>query len=123
MKKILISVIWIFFSANLLAADRPELQTYQVHTEAMAEEWLTDAVVEAVNQSTLSAQTSGRITEILFDVDDFVNKGEVLIRFSDKEQKAALARANSQLNEAQARLEQADKEYARISAIYEKKLA
>lgn len=81
-----------------------------------------DAVIEAVNQSTVNAQTSGRVTELLFDVDDYVDKGEVLIRFRAKEQGARLEAAEASLREAQARLAQARKEYARIEEIYAEKL-
>ena len=38
-------------------------------------EYQLDGVIEAINQSTLSAQVSGRIEEINFDVDDIVNAG------------------------------------------------
>ena len=39
-----------------------------------------DGVVEAVNQATLSAQTSGRVAELLVDVNDLVKTGQVLAR-------------------------------------------
>jgi RND family efflux transporter MFP subunit len=85
-------------------------------------QWLFDGVIEAVQQSTVSAQTSGRVTEINFDVDDFVKKGEVLVRLRDTQQRARLEGAQADLNEARARLAQAEKEYARIRSIYARKL-
>lgn len=78
--------------------------------------------LEAVKQSTVSAQTSGRIIEVGFDVDDYVQKDSVLLRLSDREQKSRLESAKSSLKEAQANAEQAQKEYDRIKKIYAQKL-
>lgn len=62
-----------------------------------------EGTVEAVNKSTVSAQTSGRIKAINFDVDDYVKKDEVIIRFHDIEHKARLQQAQSALMSAKAR--------------------
>lgn len=85
-------------------------------------ELLVDAVVEAVNQSTVSAQTAGRVVEINFDVDDFVPKGSVLLRFHDTEQQAGLAQAQAGLREARVRLREAQDELERVRGVYAKKL-
>jgi len=81
-----------------------------------------NATLEAVHKTTVSAQTSGRITEINFDVDDYVKKGAVLVRLGDKEQRSRLSSAESNMKEAQANAEQAEKEYLRTKNIFEKKL-
>ncbi len=52
-----------------------------------------DGTVEAENRSTVSAQTSGRIIEIHYDIDDFVEKGAVLISLNDVAQWAEQDRA------------------------------
>ena len=39
-----------------------------------------DGVVEAVNRSTVSAETQGQVQEILLDVDDYVEKDAVIAR-------------------------------------------
>ena len=78
-----------------------------------------DGRVEAVNQATVSAQTSGRIAELPFDVNDYVDAGDVIMRFTDTEQKAALARAEAALQEAQARLAEANQAFERFSAMIE----
>lgn len=79
------------------------------------EERLLDAIVEAVNQATVSAQTTGRVVKINVDVDDTVQKGDVLIQFRDKDQKAAF-------NAAKASLEEATAELKRVKDIYANKL-
>ena len=66
----------------------------------------------------MSAQTSGRVAEILYDVDDFVEAGAVIIRFTDTEQKAALRQAEGALHEAQARFQEADNELKRVENMY-----
>ncbi|MEJ2176597.1 MAG: efflux RND transporter periplasmic adaptor subunit, partial [Gammaproteobacteria bacterium] len=83
-------------------------------------ERLFDGTVEAVNQSTVSAQTSGRIAEIFYDVDDQVEAGSPLIRFTDVEQQSALRQAEAQLKEARARKNEADEEFQRASDLYKK---
>lgn len=82
-----------------------------------------DGLVEAVHQSTVSAQTAGRVVEINFDVDDQVPKGSVLIRIHPAEQRARLEQARASLREADARLTRAREEQARIKNLFERKLA
>ena len=84
--------------------------------------FVADAVIEAVHQATLAAETTGRIKAVLFDVDDVVSKGAVLLRFTDKGQQADMARAEAQLKESAARLQQAEAEHTRTQSVFEKKL-
>lgn len=101
---------------------------------AMANEWISvsaqaeptwlelPALVEAVNQSTISAQTSGRITELPYDVNDYVPQGAVVVRFTDTEQKARLEQASAALAEASTRFDEMNKELVRIKDIHAKGL-
>lgn len=98
------------------------LESAVVETATVARETTFDGVVEAVNQSTVSAQTAGRVVEMPVDVGDEVEKGAVIVRFTDTEQKARGAAAEQAMNEARARLVEAEAEFGRISGIYEKKL-
>ncbi len=82
-------------------------------------ERLLDGTVEAVNQATMSAQTTGRIAEVFFDVDDYVEAGQPIIRFSDVEQQSALRQAQAALTEARARVNQADEDFRRISGLFD----
>ncbi|HDP89227.1 MAG TPA: efflux RND transporter periplasmic adaptor subunit [Thioalkalivibrio sp.] len=103
------------------AADVP-FETLTLERSTVAREQVLDGAVEAVHQATMSAQTSGRIVEILYDVDDFVPEGEVIIRFRDTEQQAGYQQAQAALAEARARFNQASSEYERIKGIYERQL-
>ena len=85
-------------------------------------EYQLDGVVEAAQKSTLSAQVSGRIEVINFDVDDTVNVGDVILRIRDKEYQARLQKALATLAEAKAGLNDAKLEYERASGMVKKKL-
>ncbi|HEC29969.1 MAG TPA: efflux RND transporter periplasmic adaptor subunit [Gammaproteobacteria bacterium] len=74
-----------------------------------------DGVTEAVHQSTISAQVTGRVERLFFDVGDYVKKGEILVQFRDREVRA-------RYNAAKAEYKEAEKEYRRIQDIFTKKL-
>ncbi len=116
------SLLWFLLSlsSSVHAEDAGPSET--VRAMGVAEVRVFNGLVEAVQQSTVSAQTSGRIIEINFDVQDYVKNGQVLMRFSDKEQKSRLNSVRSSMKEAQANAEQAAKEFQRIKRIYDKKL-
>lgn len=103
-------------------ADAAQLQSSDVNYQSIARFIEVDATIEAINKATVSAQTSGRITEINFDVDDFVPRDSVIMRFRDTKQKAALDQAQAAVKEAQTRLVEAQKEFQRIEDVYRKKL-
>ncbi len=86
--------------------------------EAAPRERVFDGTVEAVNRATVSAQTSGRVAGILYDVNDFVEAGAVIMRFTDVEQQAALRQARAALEEAEARFSEAEQEYERVAAMF-----
>lgn len=96
------------------------LTALTVHVEATRDEQVWDGVVEAVNQVTITAQTNARVLELPHDVNDVVAKGDVLVRFSDVEQKSARNAAQAQVAAAQATYRDAAASYARIAAVYAK---
>ncbi|OGT21493.1 MAG: efflux transporter periplasmic adaptor subunit [Gammaproteobacteria bacterium RBG_16_57_12] len=110
----------LLWPAGVLA--QPPLATAPVSYQPLAQEQVFDAVIEAVKQATVSAQTSGRVVEINYDVDDYVPKGSVILRFEDVEQQANLSAAEAALREQQARYDEASAEHQRIKDIFEKKL-
>lgn len=63
--------------------------------------------VTARRQATVSAQTTGTLTEVLVDEGDRVTKGQVLARLESTAQKASLAQSEAQLQAARALLAQA----------------
>ncbi len=85
-------------------------------------EYQLDGLVEATQKSTLSAQVSGRIEVINFDVDDTVNAGDVILRIRDNEYQARLQKASASLAEAKAGLKDAQLEFQRANDLVKKKL-
>ncbi|MDF2445671.1 MAG: efflux transporter periplasmic adaptor subunit [Moraxellaceae bacterium] len=104
------------------AAKAPTLDTLTVGSGPAAREQQVDGALEAVNQATLSAQTSARITALPVDVNDRVQAGQLVARLRDTEQRSGLEQADGALRMAQARMVEADKTYARIKEVYEKRL-
>lgn len=98
------------------------LATHAVEMSRVARETSFDGAVEAINQSTVSAQTTGRVVELPFDVGDYVEKDAVIVRFTTTEQRARSGGAEAALAEARARLAEAQLTYDRTKDVYEKKL-
>ncbi|MGV8959628.1 MAG: efflux RND transporter periplasmic adaptor subunit [Stenotrophomonas sp.] len=96
------------------------LQTLQVGIDDVGQGRAWDGVVQAVRQAVLSAQTNGRITSVLHDVNDRVAAGEVLVRLSAVEQQAGVDVARAQLRAAQASAREADNTYRRYLGLAEK---
>ncbi len=96
--------------------------TGQVKSESVVRERVLDGTVGAVNQTTVSAQTSGVVQAIEFDVDDFVNKGDIIVRLNQTKQQAGLNQAKANYSEAQARLKEARQEYQRVKGVFKRKL-
>ncbi|HET9734008.1 MAG TPA: efflux RND transporter periplasmic adaptor subunit [Burkholderiales bacterium] len=80
-----------------------------------------EAVMEAVRQSTVSAQIAGRIVELRFDVGDYVNKGDVIVRIDERSAARALEASEAQVLEAQAALANARAQYERSKQLLAQK--
>lgn len=93
----------------------PKLETLTLAPTKVAQEVKFDGVIEAINQATVSAQTAGRVVELPVDVGDFVKKGDLIVRFTDVEQKARAASAQAKFAESKA-------QFARMQDMWAKKL-
>ncbi|WP_411293564.1 efflux RND transporter periplasmic adaptor subunit [Thiohalophilus sp.] len=100
---------------GLPVADAAQLDSAKATLQTRSLERVLDGKVEAVHEATVSAQTSGRVVEINYDVDDYVEKDAILLRFRDKDQRARYNAAKANYDEARA-------EFERVKDIYEKKL-
>jgi len=94
------------------------LETLLTAYESVQRERSFDGFVEAVRQSTVSAQVSARIEELPFDVDDFVERGDVIVRFRNQQAAADLKQSEAAVVEAEARLEEAEASHERIERLY-----
>jgi multidrug efflux pump subunit AcrA (membrane-fusion protein) len=79
----------------------------------MSQEYKVDGVVEARQQATLSAEVSGKIEAVNFDVDDFVEQGQVVLRIRDQEYVAQQLKARAAVDEANANLQDMQLEFKR----------
>jgi RND family efflux transporter MFP subunit len=104
-----------------MAAEFPfDLHTAQYQNYPVYQTY--DGTVEAIRRATVSSETSGRISEINFDVDDFVEKGSVLVRITDAATRARLAGVEANVSEAEAQYNIALSEFNRIKEVYARQL-
>jgi membrane fusion protein, multidrug efflux system len=99
-------------------ATMPPLASIVLEPQRAPLERLLDGRIEAVNQGTVAAQTAGRVTEILYDVNDFVPAGAVILRLRATERRAGLQQAEAGLRAATARDTEARQQYERVQAMY-----
>ena len=97
------------------------LATATVDYRDASEIYGADGTIEAVRQSTVAAQISGRVVEIRFDVGDRVKQGEVIVRIDEREVREALAGSQAQLAQAQATLTNAKAVYERTRGLFDQK--
>ncbi len=115
----IVTLLTLTLLALAARADQLPFETAAVEIDEAPRERLFDGTVEAVNQATMSAQTAGRIAEVFYDVDDYVQPGSPIVRFTDVEQQSALRQAQAALTEARARANQANEEFRRVSGLFE----
>lgn len=117
-QRLLVSLL-VFISTQLIAQEN-KLEVVSATYHQVDQKFVVDGVVEAIKQATMSAQTSGQVLEVNFDADDFVKKGDILVRFKSVQQEASLGQSEAQLAEISAMLKAAQKEYNRIQELYTK---
>ena len=121
---VLLSALFFGLPCYSLLADGPanplNLETAAVGKVVIPDELYVDGIIEATNQATVSAQTSGTIVDVRFDVNDFVRQGDVIAEFKSVEQQAALNKAQAGLKSALAQQRDTAAEHERISKVYEK---
>ena len=110
---IMFSLLWLClpaFASDLLTV-KNEIKEQQV---------TLDATITAVDQATLSAQTSGRVSKINFDTNDYVEQGSVLLEITSKEQGAQLAVAEADVLRTQALYNESRLTYQRYKKLFPK---
>jgi len=84
-----------------------------VGSQAVAASLTLDATVQAVRQTTLAAQASGRVAQLLVKTGDRVKAGQVLAVIDDRVTQAGVAQAGAGVAQAQAQLANAKAEFDR----------
>jgi len=95
----------------------------EVSEKALSETLRLDGVIEAVREGTVSAQTTGTVNKLPYDVDDHVDAGELILQLEDSEQRSRLNQAESALEEAEAGLDDARQNFERVQSLYERDVA
>jgi RND family efflux transporter MFP subunit len=103
-------------------APLPPLDSVQVAAGGETDGRAWDGVVQAVNQASLSAQTSGRVASIAVDVNDHVAQGAVLLRLTAVEQSAAASTARAQQRATAALATEAEARYKRATELIDRQL-
>jgi RND family efflux transporter MFP subunit len=104
-----------------MAADAPALQTVPVQYREVEQTYAAEGVVEAVKQSTVAAQISGRVVAVNFDVGDRVRKGQVIVRIDPAEVNQVYAASQAQIAQADAALRNAKAHFERTQRLVEQK--
>lgn len=119
-------MIWIRTCVLMLCTTMPlqaaePLATVAADYREVDEVYTVDGTVEAVKQSTVAAQITGRIVDVRFDAGDRVKRGEVIVRIDNREVSDALASAEAQRGQAQAALTNAKAVYERTRELFDQK--
>ena len=109
-----------FIPATAFAGD--SLETVTSVRVSMPLQYSVDGVVEARQQATLSAEVAGKIESVNFDVDDYVEKGAIILQIRDLEYRARQQQARAALDEANANLQDMQLEYRRNQNLRQQKL-
>lgn len=111
----------LIFSFAPIAQAAERLAVAPAQYREVEQYYSADGVVEAARQSTVSAQISGRVKEILFDVGDTVKKGQIILRIDEREAAQAVAGSQAQLLQAQVAMQKVKSDYERARQLYAQK--
>jgi RND family efflux transporter MFP subunit len=114
-------IVVLLLSVRLTVQAAEQIAVAPVQYREVEQTYSVEGLVEATRQSTVSAQISGRIKEINFDVGSRVKKGQVILRIDERETAQALAGSNAQVIQAQATLQNAKANYERSKQLFEQK--
>ena len=96
------------------------IETVAVEVSGAGETYVADGSVEAVRQSAMAAQVSGRVTVLAVKAGDAVKNGQVLVRIDERAAAQQVAAGEAQVAASQAQLDAARKEYERSRRLYQK---
>lgn len=94
-------------------ATEPLVPVVKVATRAVGQGVDLDGALQAVRQSTLSAQASGRIAALHVKAGDRVRAGQLLATIDDRMTQAGVSQAKAQVAQAQAQLVNAQSHFER----------
>jgi RND family efflux transporter MFP subunit len=81
-----------------------EVPTVTVQSRHVGASYALDGVIQAVKQSTIAAQASGRIATLQVKAGDKVRAGQILATIDDRDANAAAQRSQAQISQAEAEM-------------------
>ncbi len=122
--KIILTPIMIFTALWLIpvAGKAETVESELAKLKQVSTTYMLDGVVQAEQNTTISAQTVGNVKKIHYDVNDFVQKNEVVVEIDNKQQASGLKQAEAALKEATARRQEAQAEFNRVEKVYRDKV-
>jgi len=78
--------------------------TIVVQSSTTADNYVLDGVIQAVKQTTVSAQASGRIASFGVKAGDKIRAGQVVATIDDRETQVGIQRSQAQMSQAEAEL-------------------
>jgi RND family efflux transporter MFP subunit len=100
-------------AADAVAAVGPQVPVLQIGAQSVGAGLEMDGSLQAVRQSTLSAQASGRVAQLSVKAGDRVKTGQVLAVIDDRATQAGVAQAQAGVAQADAQLVNAKAQYER----------
>jgi RND family efflux transporter MFP subunit len=101
---------------------REELAAVTVQKQRLPLERWFDGTVSAEHQATVSAETSGRVQDILADVGDTVPAGAVILKLVSTQQQQGVNQAQAALAEARANRDVQTREFQRVQEMFKRQL-
>ena len=116
-------ILMVLFLVLLMEGQAVAEEWVEVERSPLTETLLLDGVIEAVRESTVSAQTAGTVVELPYDVDDTVAEGELIVRLEDSDEQARVDQARSSMEEAKAALTDARQDLERVRELRDRGVA
>lgn len=116
-KKSLARTLLAWVCSGLACGALAEVPTVRVSVQQQANQISAEASIEAVQQSTLAAQVSGRISAVFADAGDAVHSGQRLLTIDAGELAAATAAAAADIAQARSALDNARTELERARSL------
>ena len=97
-----------------------EVPTVTVQSRQVGASYALDGVIQAVKQSTIAAQASGRIATLQVKAGDKVRAGQILATIDDRDANAAAQRSQAQISQADAEMGNAKAQLERTKDLQSK---
>lgn len=118
-RRILLLLSLVLYLPSAQAAE--SLAWAAVEYREVAQTYSAEGVIEAAQQSTVSAQIAGRVKDVYFDVGDRVKKGQLILRIDQREAAQVVAGSQALVMQTQAALQNAKSTYERARQLYTQK--